>query len=139
MTSTTKPSYHPGKSWLGEILMKIGSQLISKDVPKTNETSKCSDEVRPADAPVLCLKSPTHPRRGRSGHTHNGSKTRSRSFENKFRSTSISPSRSQSLKGKKADTPLLKDLLKKQVKQTLIHTDIPALASCSATLCIGSI
>ena len=81
MTSTTKPSYHPGKSWLGEILMKIRSQLISKDVPNTNETSKCSgetskcsDEVRPADAPVLCLEPPTHPRRGRSGHTHNGSK-----------------------------------------------------------------
>ena len=138
MTSTTKPSYHPGKSWLGEILMKIRSQLISKDVPNTNETSKCSDETskcsdedRPADAPVLCIEPPTHPRRGRSGHMHNGSKKRSRSFENKYRSTSISPSRSQSLKGKKVDTPLLKDLLSKQVKQTLIHTDIPALASCS--------
>ena len=131
MTSTTKPSYHPGKSWLGEILMKIRSQLISKDVLNTNETSKCSDEVRPADAPVLCIEPPTHPRRGRSGHTHNGSKKRSRSFENKFRSTSISPSRLQSLKGKKVDTPMLKDLLRKQVKQTLIHTDIPALASCS--------
>ena len=81
MTSTTKPSYHPGKSWLSEILMNIRSQLISKDVPKTNETSKCSDEVRPADAPVLWLESPTHPRRGSSAHTHNGSK-RSHSFEN---------------------------------------------------------
>ena len=25
MTSTTMPSHHPGKSWLGEILMKIRS------------------------------------------------------------------------------------------------------------------
>ena len=70
MTSTTKPSYHPCEPWLGEILMKIRSQLISKDVPKT----KCSDEDRPADARVHCLESPTHPRHGRSAHTHNGSK-----------------------------------------------------------------
>ena len=93
MTSTTKPSYHPGKSWLGEILMKIRSQLISKDVAKT----KCSDVVMPADALVHCLESP---------HTLDvegqpirimAKKKISRSVENKIHSTSISPSRSQPL------------------------------------------
>ena len=27
LTTTTKPAFHPGKSWLGEIMMKLRSQL----------------------------------------------------------------------------------------------------------------
>ena len=59
MTSTTKPSHHPGKSWLDEILMKIRSQLSSHDAPKESDTTNSPTEVRLADVSVLSLSSPT--------------------------------------------------------------------------------
>ena len=45
-------------------------------------------------------------------------------------SNSISPSRSTPLKSKKFGTPLLKDFLRKQVKQTWTHTDPAVTTSC---------
>ena len=42
--------------------------------------------------------------------------------ENTIRSTSLSPSRTQSRNGVKCDTPLLKDLLRNQVKQSRNQT-----------------
>ena len=128
MTSTTMPSHHPGKSWLGEILMKIRSKLTSLDAPIETKTTKSSTEVTPADASNITLE--THTQRGRLVTSQYGSKKRSRSYENKIRSTSISPSRSTPLKSKKFDTPLLKDFLRKQVKQTLTHTDPTVTTSC---------
>ena len=139
MTSTTKPSHHPGKSWLGEILMKIRSQLSSLDAPKESDTTNSPTEVMIADVSVLSLESHTQPQRGGlvTKSSQYGSKKRSRSYENKIRSTSISPSRSHTLKNKKFDTPLLKDFLRKQVKQTCTHTDPRVIASCDVPTSIS--
>ena len=65
MTSTTKPSHHPVKSWLGEILIKIRSQLSSLDAPKESDTTNSPTEVTIADVSVLSLESHTQSRRGR--------------------------------------------------------------------------
>ena len=48
----------------------------------------------------------------------------------KIKSVAQDPSRSNPLKSKKFDTPLLKDFLRKQVKQTLTHTDPTTTTSC---------
>ena len=52
MTSTTKPSHHPGKSWLGEILMKIRLQLSSPDSPKESDTTNSATQVMLADVSI---------------------------------------------------------------------------------------
>ena len=70
-----------------------------------------------------CL--PREPRapikRGRNTHQTKGRSASS--SEIKIRSMSLSPSRIQSLKGAKFDTPLLKDFLRKQAKHTRTQSD----------------
>ena len=125
MTTTTKPINHPGKSWLGEILMKVRnqlrSQIISKVVQKVtqSESTGCSS-----------LETGTFPRRGRTVTSH--MRLRGRDSENTIRSTSLSPSRTQSRKGVKCDTPLLKDLLRNQVTPSRNQT-VPMVTATSTS------
>ena len=115
ITTTTNPTYHPGNSWLGEILMKIRGDLISD-----NDTNKQELSSKPDIETNKCSlrESRALSRRGRPTH-----QTKGRSSENKLRNMSLSPCRIQSLKGAKYDTPLLKDFLRKQAKQTRSQSD----------------
>ena len=119
ITTTTNPKHHPGHSWLGEILMKIRSDLISDNAmnkPELSEQDVCINACLPREprAPI---------KRGRNTHQTKG---RSASFsEIKIRSMSLSPSRIQSLKGAKFYTPLLKNFLRKQAKYTRTQSDDP--------------
>ena len=85
MTTTTNPKYHPGHSWLGEILMKIRGDLISD-----NDTNKQELSSKPDIETNKCspLESRALSRRGRPTH-----QTKGRSSENKLRNMSLSPSR----------------------------------------------
>ena len=117
ITTTTNPKYHPGHSWLGKILMKIRSDLISDNamnIPELSEQDVSTNACLPREprAPI---------KRGRNTHQTKGRSASS--SEIKIRSMSLSPSRIQSLKGAKFDTPLLKDFLRKQAKHTRTQSD----------------
>ena len=68
ITTTTNPKYHPGHSWLGEILMKIRNDLISDNAMNKSELSE------PDVSTNACL--PREPRapikRGRNSHQTKG-------------------------------------------------------------------
>ena len=128
MTTTTKPINHPGKSWLGEILMKVRNQLRYQIISKEEEVLKIVQKGTQSESTgCSSLKTGTLPRRGRTVTSQ--MRLRGRDSENTIRNTSISPSRTQSRKGVKCDTPLLKDLLRNQVKQSRNQTvpmvDVP--------------
>ena len=126
LTTTTKSAFHPGKSWLGEILMKLRSQLRTQNntkheeqttAPPTGPKEKHMDPASSTENAHKNLRSSIN-RRGRNSSS-SGSNIRSTCpSENRIRSSSVSPARSHSLKGVKFDTPLLKDFLRKQAKQT---------------------
>ena len=123
LTTTTKPAFHPGRSWLGEIMMKLRSQLRTQHnteheeqttPPPTGPEEKL--KMNPANY-IENMRSSIN-RRGRNSSS-SGSNIRSTCpSENIIRSSSVSPARSHSMKGVKFDTPLLKDFLRKQAKQT---------------------
>ena len=118
MTTTTKPIHHPGKFWLCEIFMKIRIQLRSQIISKD---SKLVQKVTHSESTgCSSLETGTVSRCGRTVTSQMG--LRGRSSENNIRRTSLSPSRIQSRKVVKCDTPLLKDFLRNQVKQSWNQT-----------------
>ena len=131
MTTTTKPIHHPGKSWLGEILMKIRNQLRSQIISKEQEGSKIVQQVTQSESTGCSSLEPDTPSR-RSRTVTSQMRLRGRAPENKTRSTSLPPSRTQSRKGVKIDTPLLKDFLKNQVKQSGNQT-VPTVTATSTS------
>ena len=46
LTTTTKQAFHTGKSWLGEILMKIRSQFRTKNDLKHQEHTRPKENVQ---------------------------------------------------------------------------------------------
>ena len=124
MSTTTKPEYHPGQSWLGEILMKIRSQIQSEnelelsEVPETSAVSQVDHHRSSSPRQSRPLA-----RRGRPASTSTGLKGRSpNSSDLKIRTASNSPARISSLKSGKFDTPLLNDFLRRKVKETKSQT-----------------
>ena len=117
MTTTTNPKYHPGHSWLGEILMEIRSDLTSDNAMNKPELSE------PDVSTSVCLPQELRAPTKRGINTHQTKGRSASSSENKIRSMSLSPSRVQSLKGAKFDTPLLKDFLRKQAQHTRTQSD----------------
>ena len=126
MSTTTKHEYHPGQSWLVEILMKIRSQIQSEndneleisEVPETSAVSQVDHHRSSSPRQSRPLA-----RRGRPASTSTGLKGRSpNSSDLKIRTASNSPARISSLKSVKFDTPLLKDFLRRKVKETISQT-----------------
>ena len=67
MTTTTKPINHPGKSWLGEILMKVRNQLRSQIISKEQEVSKIVQKGSQSESTgCSSLETGTLPRCGRT-------------------------------------------------------------------------
>ena len=131
MTTTTKPINHPGKSWLGEILMKVRNQLRSHIISKEQKVSKIVQKSTQSESTgCSSLETGTLPRRGRTVTSQ--MRLRGRDSENTIRSTSLSPSRTQSREGVKCDTPLLKDLLRNQIKQSRNQT-VPMVTATSTS------
>ena len=131
MTTTIKPINHPGKSWLGEILMKVRNQLRSQIISKEQEVSKIVQRGTQSESTgCSSLETGTLPRRGRTVTSQ--MRLIGRDSENTIRSTSLSPSRTHSRKGVKCDTPLLKDLLRNQVKQSMNQT-VPMVTATSTS------
>ena len=102
MYTTTKPDYHPGQSWLGEILMKIRSEIQSEndnefeisEVPETSAVSHVDNHRS-----ISSRQSRPLARRGRPVSTSTGLKGRSPNTSDlKIRTASNSPARISSLK-----------------------------------------
>ena len=125
MSTTTKPQYHPGQSWLGEILMKLRSNLQSENTSKIPEVSTTAVDTQINSSRSNSPRQSRPPtRRGRLVSSSIGPKgSTNNTSDLKIRSTSNSPSRNTPLKGVKFDTPLLTDFLRRQVKETRSQTD----------------
>ena len=125
MSTTTKPQYHPGHSWLGEILMKLRSNLQSENTSKIPEVSTTAVDTQINSSRSNSPRQSRPPtRRGRLVSSSIGPKgSTNNTSDLKIRSASNSPSRNTPLKGVKFDTPLLKDFLRRQVKETRSLTD----------------
>ena len=125
MSTTTKPQYNPGQSWLGEILMKLRSHLQSESTSKIQEVSTTAVDAQINSTRNNSPRQSRPPtRRGRPMSSSTGPKgSLINTSDLKIRSSSNSPSRNTPLKGVKFDTPLLKDFLRRQVKETRTQTD----------------
>ena len=125
MSTTTKSQYHPGQSWLGEILMKLRSHLQSESTSKIQEVSTTAVDPQIDSSRSNSPRQSRPPsRRGRPMSSSIGPKGSSiNTSDLKIKSESTSPSRNTPLKGVKFDTPLLKDFLRRQVKETRSQTD----------------
>ena len=121
MTTSTKPINHPGKSWLGEILMKVRNQPRSQIISKEQKVSKIVQKVTQSESTgCSSLETGTLPQRGRTVTSQ--MRLRGRDSENTFHSTNLSPSRTQG--------SLLKDLLRNQVKQS--HNQIVPMVTATS-------
>ena len=102
MSTTTKPEYHPGQSWLGEILIKIrsviqseiGNELEISEVPATSAVSQVDNHRS-----ISSQQSRTLAQHERPVSTSTGLKGRSpNSSDLKIRTASNSPAKILSLK-----------------------------------------
>ena len=108
-----------------EILMKLRSNLQSENTSKIPEVSTTAVDTQINSSRSNSPRQSRPPtRRGRLVSSSIGPKgSTNNTSDLKIRSASNSPSRNTPLKGVKFDTPLLKDFLRRQVKETRSQTD----------------